>query len=185
MPSGLTANDWAVTGVVVATAAVVAVDGCETAVLAASDWVVFFVVVVSAAFLDLRPDVDESSASVDFASSFDDAVGEDSVRAAVLGFGVPALASSPPFEALVVDAADVDAADGFESVDFDSADFESAEDDLEESDWPSSAEAMAAPLAIATPIPMATASPPTLPMNLPYPSGVVAKGRVLSPGRSV
>jgi hypothetical protein len=89
--------------------------------------------------------------------------------------GVPASLSSSPFEAL-----DVDAADGFESEDFDSAD-----EDLEESDWPSSAEAMAAPLVIATPIPMATASPPTLPMNLPYPSGVVAKGRVLSPGRSV
>jgi hypothetical protein len=114
----------------------------------------------------LRPGEGDSSASsfkpddlasVDFASSSVDAVATDSVLT-VPGFGFSA-SSSSPVETLVVDADDVD---GFES-----EGFESADEDLEESDWPSSAEAMAAPLAIATPIPRATANPPTLPMNLP------------------
>ena len=48
-------------------------------------------------------------------------------------------------------------------------------------DAPSSAEAIAGLLAIAAPIPNATASPPTLPMNRPYEYGAVATGRVLPP----
>jgi len=50
----------------------------------------------------------------------------------------------------------------------------------EELAWLSSAAAMAGLLAIAAPIPSATASPPTLPMNRPYEYGVVATLRVLS-----
>jgi hypothetical protein len=115
---------------------------------------------VGASFLDFFPVVGDSSASsfesdVLASVGFASSVVDDVVDGSVLA----ALASS------------------FESVDFDSVD-----DDLVESDWPSSAEATAAPLAIATPIPRATANPPTLPMNLPYPSGVDATGRFLSPG---
>jgi hypothetical protein len=65
---------------------------------------------------------------LDFASTFVDAVAEDSVLA-VPRVSVPAFASTSPFEAL-----DIDAADGFESDGFESADFESADVDLEESD---------------------------------------------------
>jgi TetR/AcrR family transcriptional regulator, repressor for neighboring sulfatase len=49
-------------------------------------------------------------------------------------------------------------------------------------DVSSSAAAIAGLLAIAAPIPNATASPPTLPMNRPYEYGVVATGRFLSQG---
>jgi hypothetical protein len=49
-------------------------------------------------------------------------------------------------------------------------------------DLPSSAPAMAGLLAIAAPIPSATANPPTLPMNRPYRYGVMATGRLLPPG---
>jgi hypothetical protein len=52
----------------------------------------------------------------------------------------------------------------------------------EPDDRPSSADAIAALLAIAAPIPNATANPPTLPMKRPYVYGVVATGRILPPG---
>ena len=86
---------------------------------------------VSGSFLDLRPGVGDSSASsfeldvlasVAFASSFVDDVGEDLV---------PAEPSSP-LEAPAVEADDVDAADVVD--DFDSEDFESADEVLEEPD---------------------------------------------------
>jgi hypothetical protein len=44
---------------------------------------------------------------------------------------------------------------------------------------PSCAQAIPGLLAIATPIPSVTANAPTLPMNRPYPVGVVAKAGVL------
>jgi hypothetical protein len=105
------------------TAAVFA-DDCEV-VLAARVSVVL-VVDASAGFLDLRPD---GLASVVFASSFVDDVGEDSVLAAP-GFGFSASLSSSPFEATVVDADDA----VFESDVFESDDFDSAEEAFEESD---------------------------------------------------
>ncbi len=104
MPSGLTANDWAVIAVVcVLAVAVVAVadDGCATVVLAASVWVVLLIDVL-ASFLDFFPVVGDSSASssesdvlpsVDFASSSVDDVAEGVVLAVVCAV-VPALASS-------------------------------------------------------------------------------------------
>ncbi|WP_232425740.1 hypothetical protein [Mycobacterium sp. JS623] len=57
----------------------------------------------------------------------------------------------------------------------DSEEFEEFEE-FEEAEVPSSAEAIAGLLAIAAPIPSATASPPTLPMKRPYEYGVVATG---------
>jgi TetR/AcrR family transcriptional regulator, repressor for neighboring sulfatase len=48
--------------------------------------------------------------------------------------------------------------------------------------FPSFALAIAGLLAIAAPIPSASANPPTLPMNRPYRYGVVATGRILSQG---
>jgi AcrR family transcriptional regulator len=60
----------------------------------------------------------------------------------------------------------------------DSEEFE----EFEDVEVPSSAAASAGLLAIAAPIPNATASPPTLPMNRPYEYGVVATGRILPPG---
>ena len=110
-------------------------DGCAMVVLAARVWLVLLVDVF-ASFLNLRPGVGDSSASsfepdvlvsVDFASSFVDDVGEDSVLAAP-GFGLPASLSSSPFEAPVVDEDDVDD-DVFESEDFDSAAEDLAEPD--------------------------------------------------------
>ncbi len=89
---------------------------------------------VSASFLDLRPGVGDSSASsfgldvlasVDFASSFVDDVGEDLVPAA----------PSSPLEAPEVEADVVDDFDAADVVDdFDSEDFESADEALEEPD---------------------------------------------------
>jgi hypothetical protein len=121
--------------VVVVDEDVTADDGCATVVLAARVWVVLLVD-VSGSFLDLRPGVGDSSASsfeldvlasVAFASSFVDDVGEDLVPAG----------PSSPLEAPAVEADDVDAADvvdDFDSDDFDSEDFESADEDLEEAD---------------------------------------------------
>ncbi len=141
VPSGLTANVWAATVVVgVVDEDVAADDGCEMVVLAARVWVVLLVD-VAASFLDLRPGVGDSSASsfeldvlasVDFASSFVDDVGEDLVPAG----------PASPLEARDVEADDVDAADAvddfdsddFDSEDFESADFESADEVLEEPD---------------------------------------------------
>jgi hypothetical protein len=144
----------------VATDDVSADDGCEIVVLAARIWVVLLVD-VPAIVLDFRPDADESSASscepdvllsVDFASTFDDAVTEDSVLT-VPCVGVRTALSPSPFEPPDVASDDGDAAadvddepepgdfesgdfesGDFESADFESGDFESADEDLEEPD---------------------------------------------------
>ena len=66
-----------------------------------------------------------------------------------------------------VDELDADELDAeFEPVD-DDEDSEFDDDEFEDEDWSSSADAVAAPLAIATPIPSATANPPTQPTYLP------------------
>jgi hypothetical protein len=85
---------------------------------------------------------------------------------------VPAVAPSDSgsFSTLAGDESSVPDAlgDGAESDDEDEGDDEVSDDaDSDELDSPSSADAVAAPLAIATPIPKATASPPTLPMKRP------------------
>jgi hypothetical protein len=60
-------------------------------------------------------------------------------------------------------------ADSVDVVDVVPSDFAdpASEDFSDELDWPSSAEAIAGLLAMAAPIPRATARPPTLPMNRP------------------
>jgi hypothetical protein len=66
----------------------------------------------------------------------------------------------------IVDAVEVDVGPD-ESVDVPVDDSDVVDDFSEELDAPSSAAAMAGLLTIAAPIPSATASPPTLPMNRP------------------
>jgi hypothetical protein len=74
------------------------------------------------------------------------------------------LAADDPFAPCELDE---DAEFAPEDYEFDDEDSELDDDDSEELDWPSSAAAIPGLLAIAAPMPRATAKPPTLPMKRP------------------
>jgi len=129
--------------------------GCERVVSAVSVSESFEMVTVCAVTVDSGLDVFVSRVVDDFSSSFVDGVDEGSVSAV----------------SSLVDDEDVDV-DELELVEDDSLDdvaelVPDVDPDPEVSDWPSSAAAMPGLLAIAAPIPSATASAPTLPMNRP------------------
>ncbi len=118
----------------------------------------------------------------DSLSSCDDSF--DVMRARMVSRLDGASLSSLPADGLDVDEPAVDELDAvelaaefaaeFEPVDDEDSEFE--DDAFDDEDWSSSADAVAAPLAIATPIPSAIANPPTLPTYLPELPGVIATG---------